>query len=809
MNKKISPIILLSSLFMVSCSSGTVNNASAPNITAVKVWQQNSDKLLDGVNTTQNFSVFIDFYTNSTLENWKFGFYMPRTFNTVQNSSVAPPINVNPNLTMNIFDNNGNKICGLSYLVESSVTVMAQSSGYTNILVPSGSCNLQANTKYEIRLEHTNTWLPGNYSGAPQSFFFNVNGTVINVPTSQSVYNFADYNSTTVNNNVNTHLNTQWTNTNSNVSASAIVPSPESYLPAVGNYTIASGIAIHNNLNQDNAIANYFKVDLASDLNISATVDNLSSASSGIIIKQITDPNIINNNPEGYQIIISSASIQINALNQTGAYYALQTLRQLWSQNNGVVANATIVDYPRFQYRGVLLDTARHFLSVTEIQNIIDITAAHKLNTIHMHFSDDEGFRLGLTQLSQFAANGIATADSRGYGLTLNGMMAPQYNLGITNNPPGTNYPFLNTVYSGTYSMSDLQQIVSYANQHMITIIPEVDMPGHALAMIAGFPNTLVDPNDQSTFISVQGYINDVLPVCTYNTQTTVGPQFTSFVNTMLQQLATAFNGQSTLYAVSNEVSVGGDEVSSGAWSNDSSCTGAWASKDALAKSQLFFGLVSQNNPSLKISGWQQYVQADAPNTTIALDGVQSANAGHVWVWTPYSNEVESQAAVLAAAGYPVVLAYANQTYFDLAYTPAIDELGFTWAHGYLNTYSALSSAVSATNTINNPLNTTPNNIKGIEGTLWSENIPTYDHLIYMALPKMAGLAEASWSPQSTTNGSGPTAKYPNWQDLTARLGCGQTGFLAYLNKIFNVQYRGYPNGIGLEVPAGTCALGR
>ena len=78
-----------------------------------------------------------------------------------------------------------------------------------------------------------------------------------------------------------------------------------------------------------------------------------------------------------------------------------------------------------------------------------------------------------------------------------------------------------------------------------------------------------------------------------------------------------------------------------------------------------------------------------------------------------------------------------------------------------------------------------------------------------MALPKMAGLAEASWSPQSTTNGSGPTAKYPNWQDLTARLDCGQTGFLAYLNKIFNVQYRGYPNGIGLEVPAGTCALGR
>ena len=124
-------------------------------------------------------------------------------------------------------------------------------------------------------------------------------------------------------------------------------------------------------------------------------------------------------------------------------------------------------------------------------------------------------------------------------------------------------------------------------------------------------------------------------------------------------------------------------------------------------------------------------------------------------------------------------------------------EPGFAWAAPNLDTYSALSMAQLAGKT--QALSKQPQNILGIEGTLWSENLPSFDHLMYAALPKMPGLAEAAWSPNYVTTDK----QQLNWQSLATRLGCGETGFLAYLNKLYGVNYRGYPNGISKEIPDG------
>jgi len=217
-----------------------------------------------------------------------------------------------------------------------------------------------------------------------------------------------------------------------------------------------------------------------------------------------------------------------------------------------------------------------------------------------------------------------------------------------------------------------------------------------------------------------------------------------------------------------------------------------------LAKSQLFLERLANNNSDLLVSGWQQLVQN--PDGSFNKEIIGSGQTGHIWVWDPSSSGVKN-AAKLATKNYPTVLAFADKTYFDLAYTPSMYEHGFTWAGNNNGSYTVLSSAITANETLSQTKN--QQNILGLEGALWSENLASADHLFYMALPKLPALAEAAWSPAHATSRETKL----NWQSLTNRLGCGTDGFLSYLNKIYQVNYRGYPNGINKEIPDGICKL--
>jgi hexosaminidase len=745
-----------------------------------------------GDSAASEFSMKIQLTNGATqLHNWQLGFYMPRSF-----AQLLP--NTNPRLTMQICSASDATNCVPLVLQQAaSVRAVDESAGSTTILAPQTSFSLSPNEQYTITLAHDNQWNAGNYSAYPQSFFLVNAGLVSHIATTSSTYSLPSYDASATAQTIATHISTNWTASNTEASALHIVPSPVSFTAGTGTFTLQNGLVIHNALNSDNTVADFLATDLLADLTITASVDNNSSATTGIIISSITDAATIANNPEGYQIVIGNSVAHIYASNNTGVFYALQTLRQLWNQSANLPAG-TIIDYPRFKYRGVLLDTARHFFSVDDIETLIDLAATHKLNTLHIHFADDEGFRIGLDDYNAMITAG---ANTRGYGNGITGLMLIQSNLDITTPSPTVPYPYADTVYTGTYSETDLTNLVAYANARSITIIPEIDLPGHARALIKAFPAVLVDPNDRSKFISVQGYNDDVLPVCTYNTNVSVGSVFTTLINDILTKTANLFANQSTLYK-ENEISVGGDEVSGNAWINDSSCTGAWSSLSALEKSHKFFQLLAaqltSSDSSLKISGWQQYIQTDGVD--LGSNVVPATEAGHVWVWNTSIPGIP-QAINLAQNNYPVVLAFADQNYFDLAYTPDITEPGFTWAGAFLDTQSALSSALSASSVLAGLTTTQQENVVGIEGTLWSENLASKEHMIYMALPKMAGLAEAGWSNSAATTAN----NQPDWQDLASRLGCGQTGFLAYLNKLYSVKYRGYPNGIKLEVPTSVC----
>lgn len=796
--------ILAICLLLISCNSNYFNKKITISIKSVQIETTKPDI------ETSELSIFINFTNYGTsIDRWQLGFYMPSKFYKLVNDNLS----YNPKLRMEICDNQNN-CTQLFYKKAETILENDLSQGYTTILAPVTLFPLLKGNSYKVQLLHNNEWGLGNISNFPQNFFFILSdqsdttemNKVYNVTTNKDIYTIINYDQKNIDSIINQHIQNNWLNSipfNRSLQDNKIVPSPVRVHQVIGyNYTIQNGIIIHNQLNNNNQLAIMIAEALQKDININANIDNQEDAVSGIIIQRLIDKAAIQNNPEGYILTINSNNIVIQAINNAGVYYAFQTLRQLWngtSNKNGVILpQLSIIDYPRFKYRGVLLDTVRHFFTVSEIKSLIDLMGSNKLNTLHLHLSDDEAFRLALPSYPTLQSIGSV----RGFGLLMGPMMFPQGNLyqslNKSNNNLNTIYTSADTIYGGIYSISDIASIIAYANAHQITVIPEIDLPSHSRALIKSLPEALIDLNDKSQFISAQGYTDNVLPVCTYNTNISVGPTFTRTINTIVNIIANLFNKQTTVYAINNEVSIGGDEVSPNAWTNNSSCQGIWYSLSALQKSHKFFQLMAKVNPDVILSGWQQFIQTD----DIALGNtiVPTNRAGHVWVWNTTKLGIP-QASTLANHGYQTVLAFADKTYFDLAYTPDIHELGFNWASQYSDTQSALSSALSATDTINATNFLAQGNVVGIEAALWSENLDTYQKMIYMALPKMAGLSEASWSPSTVTH----NGTQVNWQSLADRLGCGQSGFLAYLTRLYGVHYRGYPNGIMLEVPMNFC----
>lgn len=748
---------------------------------------------MDGDIQHSQYSLVINFHNGGDdIKNWKFGFYMPKTFDTMASQ------NINPDLIMQICEASGNCV-NLRYVKASDIRANDSSQGYFTMLEPMADFVLKSKTNYYIKLAHSNQWTVNNVSELPQSMFIADGDKIVDgVPkiytlsTEISHYQLLNYNQDNTEQQIKNNINSNWQSSQINSNRIVdVVPNPVSISSGLGdNFTLPTKtISIHNQLNTDNSVANFWAPIIKDDWKIKkkVLVDNDASANTGIIIQSISDPRSINNNPEGYRLTINGDNVTIEVLTATGAYYGMQTLRQISAQSGQNLPSLIITDYPRFKYRGILLDVARHYFSVAEIKTLIDVMANQKLNTLHIHFSDDEAFRIALPNYPSLSAVG----SYRGLGQSIGANMLLQNNLD-TATLSQQKYPIANTVYGGSYSLEDIKNIVSYANANQVTIIPEIDIPGHSRALIKALPQVMVDPNDNSQFMSAQRYTDNVLPVCTYGSDISVGNQFTSTINDIVNTVAGLFNQQSTLYAINNEVSVAGDEVSSHAWTNDSSCRNEWQGLSSLEKSHLFLQRLANSNNNLVISGWQQLVQTDG--VVIGKDVIPSSQTGHIWVWNTSKDGI-NQAAMLANNNYQTVVAYADKTYFDLAYNPSMTEPGFTWVGKFMDTHNTLNVVSAINDTIRSSKN--PQNILGVEGALWSENLPSFDHLMYMALPKMPALAEASWSPEYEVIKSGQL----DWQSLASRLGCGNSGYLSYLNKLYGVNYRGYPNGISKEIP--------
>ncbi len=785
--------------------------------------------------TPANYSLFITFKLKNITpsSHWLFGFYSPQTFNHSNK--------VNPKLSMHICSRND--CVPLKFVTKPNIQPKGRfydniyGDGFAQVLTSvANHFKLKPNHVYTIKLENSNQQVPQNLSKMPQNFFvylqknkqFITSTASIDAYGGQTLANIGGYDGKTIKKNIKDRINKNYAECSLPISTKEpeksayqyhLIPTPKRIVPLN-----SLGIDLHklrsiaildnfNDINLDSIITAY----ISHDLHI---------LSKTIVAKTSNDETIVFNktknikNPEGYKLTINNNKIILSASTTAGIFYGIQTLRQLWNQAPNLPA-LIITDAPRFKYRGILLDTARHFFSIRKIKELIDLMGAQKLNTLHIHFSDDEGWRLALNALLdeyRFDPTGLWL---RGY--LENSINPPQVfsqaNLDKTNyqwfDPLHglelvRKYSKANDPYKYFYTRKDINMLIKYANARMITIIPEIDFPGHARALVNAYPNIFYNPHDNSDYLSVQAYYDDVLPICLYG-KTTPAPalSFTTVTNAIIKEINAWFSNQSTIYAKREEVSVGGDEVAADAWTKDSSCVGKWKALSALEKSHLFFKELFAANPTIKLSGWQQFVQND--DVTIGKYSLSSKDTGHVWVWEPVAIGGDQQAISLAKAGYSTVIAFADHLYFDIAYTPNAWEPGFNWAAPYSDTYQALSSIVNVNNVLQQLSHSKRNNIVGLEGGIWSENMMNFRHLIYMAFPKMTGLAEAAWAPKSITAGIGVNKTKVNWKGLLERLGTNKNehGFLWYLNNIGYLkdnnaigEYRGFPNGMKSQIPS-------
>ncbi|SFD69023.1 family 20 glycosylhydrolase [Massilia yuzhufengensis] len=466
---------------------------------------------------------------------------------------------------------------------------------------------------------------------------------------------------------------------------------------------------------------------------------------------------------EAYLLDIEPGRVRIRGASPHGVFNAIQSLAQLLSPF-GELPTGVVRDAPRFGYRGMMLDVARHFAGVNTVLRLLDCMASYKLNRFHFHLTDDEGWRLAIGALPELTGVGAR----RGVAPDGSASLPPSYGSGADIDA---------SAGSGCYTAADFITILRHAHARHIEVIPEFNMPGHARAAVsamrerhrrllaAGDPDgacayLLHDPEDRSSYESVQLWHDNVICIAL--------PSVDRFIDTVVGEVCMLYRAAGVPLRV---IHTGGDEVPPGAWLGSPRCRALMEARGWDVQ-QLHDDFIERCRAILArhgvaFAGWDE-------TALVKQDGRMLPNprfAGpdfHVYVWnTAWGSGQEDCAYRLANAGYQVVLSNAASLYFDLAYAKHPQEPGYYWA-GFVETRSAFgfgpldAGAQAAQDPMGRPVAATlqppdaqgRGRIKGLQGQLWGENARSRARLDYLALPRLLGLAERAWAPD------------PGWQDI-------------------------------------------
>lgn len=463
--------------------------------------------------------------------------------------------------------------------------------------------------------------------------------------------------------------------------------------------------------------------------------------------------------PGWYRIVLGGEA-SIEAADSDGAYYASVTLDNLRRNAGGQpVPNAVVEDWPDLPYRGLMLDVSRNFTTKDNVLKLIDILAHYKVNRLHLHFGDDEGWRVeidGLPELTSYGAyRGIPVLQEDG---SIEEPDALMYTYCVTPDRNDTE-----TSGNGFYTRADYIDILRYADSRHMLVIPEFDIPGHSRAAVKSMDYRirktgdrtyqLWDPEDTSEYVSAQDYSDNVIDVSL--------PSTYAFIEKV-------FDGLIALHAEAGvplaAVHIGGDEVPDGSWVGSPSCQAllkANGQTDVAWLKDYFTNRVLDiaEARGVKIAGWQEVAQHLEPATYERL----KKNLAFTNFWAVSRNR-ERIGYTFANDGIPVVLSNSSNAYFDLAYNWSKTERGHSWAgfiderrsfsflpydlyksvrwddKGRPTNLASASEGKPALTPAGKPY------ILGVQGQLWSETLRNFDHVTYYLFPKAVGLFERGWN---------------------------------------------------------------
>jgi hexosaminidase len=409
------------------------------------------------------------------------------------------------------------------------------------------------------------------------------------------------------------------------------------------------------------------------------------------------------NGREGYSISITTSKIIVKAKTPAGLFLAVQTIRQLLpveTEVNSVVADmkvsvpaCEITDAPRFTYRGMHLDVSRHMFPVETIKKFIDMIALQKMNTFHWHLTDDQGWRIEIKKYSK---------------LTETGSVRKETIVGHARNKPQV---YDGKPYGGFYTQEEVKEVIAYAKSKFITVIPEIEMPGHALAALASYPE-LSCTGGPFEVGKKWGVVEDVF--CAGKEETF------KFLEGVISEVAELFP--------SEYIHIGGDECPKTRWAKCPLCQkriSAEGLKDEKELQSYFIKRMEKfvASKGKRIIGWDEILEGGLPPAATVMSwrgvagGIEAAKLGHDVIMTAktfayldyYQCEPKDQP--LAIGGYlPLENVY--------SFNPEFDEL---------------SQAEQ-------------DHIIGVQGNVWTEYIATPEYLDYMTYPRMIAISETAWT---------------------------------------------------------------
>jgi len=496
-----------------------------------------------------------------------------------------------------------------------------------------------------------------------------------------------------------------------------IIPQPVKVVKNAGNFVINAQTSLVVTNKEDNATAAFLNSYLSDYYGFKLAIAKKASKN---YIKLGSLKNIAGLKGEGYGLISDKNGVEIIGNSPIGTFYGMQTLIQLLpaeKSNSLAIASVTVKDEPRFAYRGAMLDVGRHFFSVAFVKKYIDYLALHKLNYFHWHLTEDQGWRIEIKKYPKLTE----------IGSKRNGSIIGRYpGKGSDNTPEG-----------GFYTQEEVKDIVKYASDRFITVIPEIEMPGHSGAAIAAYPELSCFPNQKTNL--PDNMISDKSKQEMANgrnkiVQETWGVHADVFVPTenTFKFLEDVLDEVIALFP-SKYIHIGGDEAPKDAWKKSEFCQKMIKEKglkDEHGLQSYFIQRIEKyvNGKGRTIIGWDEILEGGlAPNAIVMswqgeAGGIAAAKENHQVIMTPGSHvyldhsQTKNEKEVTIGGFLPLEKVY--------SYEPIPKELNEQQAKYVL----------------------------GAQGNVWTEYMANPAKVEYMIFPRLSALSEVLWSPKESKN---------------------------------------------------------